>query len=92
MLRIWGKSVLGCLVAFFGAFRVTELVAGYRGNVPDRTLKLSDIQLGPEFVQIALQRPKTDQTGKEALISLGSCVDSDLCLVAEVCQYFVVWG
>lgn len=78
------------LVAFFGALRVSELMACSRTDGSGWALKVTDVQLRPGSVQLVIRHSKTDQKGKGAVISLGSCQDPSLCLVLAVWQYLAL--
>lgn len=80
------------LDAFFGAFRIIELVAGSKSDASCQALCFEDIQLGVTSLQIVLHFSKTDQKGKGALIMLGACKDPALCPVLAVHQYIPCWG
>lgn len=80
------------LVAFLAAFKISELVAGSRNDSSGCILHLADVQLGPRVVQLILHFLKTDQKSKGAVISLGACNDTALCLVLALCQYLAVRG
>lgn len=66
---------------FGRAFRISELVTGFRNDASGRTLCMADVQLDPKALQIILHFSKTDQKGKGSAISLGACDDSALCPV-----------
>lgn len=80
------------LIAFFGAFRVGELVTRSKADSSGRALQMDDVRLGSSSVQFTLRFSKTDQRGKGALFSLGVCDDMALCPVLAVRQYLALRG
>lgn len=48
-------------LAFFGAFRCSELVAGFKGDHSGRALEVSDISTKNSELCIHLHKSKTDQ-------------------------------
>ncbi len=60
------------LLAFFGFFRVSELVAASTGDLSQRACSHSDISFAPDFssLQVHLRTSKTDQLGQGTTTSL----------------------
>ncbi|XP_078533901.1 integrase/recombinase xerD homolog [Lissotriton helveticus] len=74
-------------LAFFGAFRIGELVARSKKEVNSRALLMEDIRLTAESVEILLQSSKTDQIGKGRNISLQRLGNDKYCPVALLATY-----
>lgn len=75
------------LVAFFGALRVSELVAGSRSDRPGTALQLGDVSMWEERISLVIRRSKTDQKGKGALVTLESCAAAELCPVSAMREF-----
>lgn len=71
-------------LAFFGAFRISELLAPSR-SAPGGLL-LEDVVTGPDFLRIRVSRSKTDQLGRGSWVHLRS-VPGDLCPVRLVLHF-----
>lgn len=71
-------------LAFFGAFRVGELVAPSR--MAPGGLLLEDVVAGPDFLRIRVRRSKTDQLGKGSWVHLRA-VQGGLCPVRLVADF-----
>ena len=78
----------GFSVAFFGAFRVGELVSPSK-RVPGGLL-VNDVHLAEGKVVFRLKRSKTDQGGKGVGVSLYSLPGSEACPVGVVREFFKV--
>ena len=73
-------------LAFFGALRVSELVAARPSGVSGG-LEMRDVVVGAEALRIRLRRSKTDQGGRGAWIQLAAAPGSPCCPVALVRAY-----
>ncbi|XP_044132709.1 uncharacterized protein LOC122925411 [Bufo gargarizans] len=74
------------VLAFFGAFRISELVAASRNSVSG--LGFSDVMVSNDKVEILVRKSKTDQYGRGQVVSLHSWVGSEFCPVKLVrCLY-----
>lgn len=71
-------------LAFFGAFRVGELVAPSKRSVGG--LSVDDVVLGPDSVCFKVSRSKTDQLGLGSWVHLRA-VQGDQCPVRLVTEY-----
>ncbi|XP_054854861.1 integrase/recombinase xerD homolog [Eublepharis macularius] len=72
------------MVAFYGAFRVSEIVAGSRSDTSGRALAASDLTCSPRLVTITLRRSKTDQRGRGSTVTLRAARRRVLCPVRAV--------
>ncbi|XP_053144071.1 uncharacterized protein LOC128347973 isoform X1 [Hemicordylus capensis] len=81
-----------CLVAFFGALRISELVASSRSDTSARALQWGDARVERDKVELRLRRAKTDQKGKGATITLAEGTDEGLCPVRAMRDYMAVRG
>lgn len=73
---------------FFGAFRISELVAPSRLRVGG--LVFSDVRCNGLSLKCFLRRSKTDQAGRGALVSLDSLPGSPVCPVGVFLAYQAV--
>lgn len=80
------------LLAFFGAFRIGELVAACKTDESRAALQLSDVVWSPEKLSVWVRRSKTDQVGQGALIELGVCSIKSLCPVGAMRSYLDLRG
>ncbi|XP_054841840.1 integrase/recombinase xerD homolog [Eublepharis macularius] len=69
------------ILAFYGAFRVSELVAGSKGDLSGRAVAFKDVSWSPRRVSIRLRRSKTVQRGKGHVIHLWAARQHSLCPV-----------
>ncbi|XP_054844607.1 integrase/recombinase xerD homolog [Eublepharis macularius] len=74
-------------LAFFGALRVSELVAGSQADTSGRALSFTDVSWSPRQVVITTRRSKTDQRGKGAAICLRAARQGAACPVRAVKAY-----
>ncbi|XP_069089322.1 integrase/recombinase xerD homolog [Pleurodeles waltl] len=74
-------------LAFFGAFRVSELVAPAKSGPTDTCIHRQDVQIGKRNMQILLQKSKTDQLGKGEKIELKCLDDHELCPVCSTREF-----
>ncbi|XP_054855857.1 integrase/recombinase xerD homolog [Eublepharis macularius] len=77
-------------LAFFGALRVSELVAGSRADTNGRALSFTDVAWSPRQVLITIRHSKTDQRGKGAAICLRASRQGPVCPVRAVGAYLRV--
>lgn len=78
------------LLAYFGMFRVSEIVAPSMGNV-DRTLKASNVNVstGGKELSIILEVYKTNQRGYPITLKIPAEIDESVCPVKAVSQYWL---
>lgn len=76
------------LVAFFGAFRMSELVAQSKEDQSFSALLFQDVPFFNFGVVLRVHKSKTDQSGKGCDISLGFCTESELCPVIAIRAFF----
>lgn len=75
-------------LAFFGAFRISELVSPSR--VREGGLRFDDVQCHNVSLTCFLRRSKTDQAGRGVTVSLGSLPGSPMCPVLTFGAYVAV--
>ncbi|XP_067320361.1 integrase/recombinase xerD homolog [Anolis sagrei] len=80
------------LIAFFGALRVSELVATGKTDGSLKALLLSDVKLTQQGLQIFIRSSKTDQRGRGTEVSLAHCEDGDICPVRAVTEFMSARG
>lgn len=80
------------LIAFFGALRVSELVASSKRDTSDRALHLDDVILGTNTILIKIRRSKTDQAGQGKQVQLHGCDDPKLCPIKALASFLEVRG
>nr|XP_060627626.1 uncharacterized protein LOC132772780 [Anolis sagrei ordinatus]XP_060627628.1 uncharacterized protein LOC132772781 [Anolis sagrei ordinatus]XP_060643558.1 uncharacterized protein LOC132782694 [Anolis sagrei ordinatus] len=80
------------LTAFFGALRVSELVALSKSDTSHRALLISDIKVFQDSMEIRVRTSKTDQEAKGQVIRLLKCGEEDLCPVAAMTQFAALRG
>ncbi|XP_075063935.1 uncharacterized protein LOC142151813 [Mixophyes fleayi] len=76
-------------MAFFGAFRVSELVAKSRGH-QESGLQAEHVSLGGGIVSCKIIRSKTDQSGRGAWVQLNRQPNSNICPVNLVSRFMNV--
>ncbi|XP_077161508.1 uncharacterized protein LOC143821444 isoform X1 [Paroedura picta] len=81
-------SAAFCL-AYYGAFRCSELLAPSRSSMGHAALGIEDITSGREGLWVRLHQSKIDQGGKGATIFLPHLKTSSLCLVQWVDRYLL---
>lgn len=74
------------LLAFFGAFRISELVAFNRHS--HSSLLLSDVSLYSNCLYITFRRSNIDPYSKECWIIINQLSDISFC---RVCRFFLIW-
>ena len=75
------------LVMFFAALRISEVVAGGRGDRSRAALQMADVQTEDGAMQLHIHWSKTDQWGKGAWVTLAPCHDVGLCPVRAMDEY-----
>ncbi|XP_078242407.1 integrase/recombinase xerD homolog isoform X1 [Pogona vitticeps] len=80
------------LVAFFGALRVSELVAMGRADTSCMALQLKDVLLQDGLLRIMVRRSKVDQSGKGKQLVLGKCSIRSICPVKAVQEFLEIRG
>lgn len=80
------------LLAFFGALRISELVAASKGHTSSRALFFHDLKMGRRSVEVNIQQSKTDQIGKGRSLVLGKCSEAELCPVTALLAYVSLRG
>ncbi|KAJ1089006.1 hypothetical protein NDU88_002160 [Pleurodeles waltl] len=68
-------------LAFFGAFRASELVANAKSDTSYRALKWGDLKLGVDMIELRVRHSKTDQKGMGVLVRLRGFEDPKCCPV-----------
>jgi len=74
-------------LAYFGLFRVSELVLGRPRGEQANNLQVQDMQLGPDKVNIILRTFKTKQRGQPSTIKLPSDKNKLICPVRALQNY-----
>ncbi|XP_078525049.1 uncharacterized protein LOC144798176 [Lissotriton helveticus] len=74
-------------LAFFGAFRIGELVARSKTETNPRALQMRDVRLTADSVEILLQFSKTDQAGRGRGISVHRLGNDRYCPVALLAAF-----
>uniref|UniRef100_A0ABM5EUS7 Integrase/recombinase xerD homolog n=1 Tax=Pogona vitticeps TaxID=103695 RepID=A0ABM5EUS7_9SAUR len=80
------------LLAFFGAMRISELVALGRNDVSRRALQLEDVAVWDGQVRVRLRSSKTDQYGKGNMVILGQCTLENICPVRAMKEFGIRRG
>lgn len=75
------------LLAFFGALRISKLVASSRTDRSGRVLDRDNVSISGGCVQVLIRSSKTNQLGKRRSITLESCGEVDLCPVRTLSQF-----
>lgn len=78
-----------CL-AFFGAFRISKLVARSKKDASGNALCSKDVQLTSHSFEIRIGKSKTDQAGRGADVVLLPLGNKRYCPVARVREYVAV--
>ncbi|XP_075038929.1 uncharacterized protein LOC142099410 [Mixophyes fleayi] len=73
-------------MAFFGAFRISELVARSRGH-QESGLRAEHVSLGEGILACKIVRSNTDQSGRGSCVQLASQRPSHICLVRLASQF-----
>ena len=61
------------LMAFFGALRISKVVASGKNDKSRLALQWQDVMVEDGRVQIFIRRSKADQLGKGAQLTLAQC-------------------
>lgn len=79
------------LLAYFGLFRISELVACYAYG-PNYNINRGDIYISPDghFVSVSLNRHKTNQCSKATVLKLALEQDKNACPVTALISYINV--
>ncbi|XP_077792013.1 uncharacterized protein LOC144329169 [Podarcis muralis] len=75
------------VIAFFGAFRVGEVVAEATSGGTTRSLLLEDVQLSSSSVTVRVRHSKTYQGGKGTLVKLTASGQQGPCPVKDTRRY-----
>lgn len=78
------------LVSFWGALRVSEVMAMLRADMTGRALKLGDLCFVGGEVCLTIWMSKTDQLRKGSRIELGPCSNVELCPVFALQEYLAL--
>ncbi|XP_060110657.1 vomeronasal type-2 receptor 26-like [Heteronotia binoei] len=78
------------LMAFLGAFRVSELVTLSRNDVSARALQFRDVCLFSDRVSFRVRRSKTDQKQHGCTVAVGTYAERELCPVAAI-RHYIKW-
>ncbi|XP_078240222.1 integrase/recombinase xerD homolog [Pogona vitticeps] len=102
LVELWGtickdgyEKVLfraASLVAFFGAMRISELVALSKSDDSRSALQRADVRIQNDQIILRIRRSKTDQQGRGGQVRLGRCSIEKLCPVRAVIQFVQVRG
>ncbi|KAJ1130826.1 hypothetical protein NDU88_009173 [Pleurodeles waltl] len=74
-------------LAFFGAFRTSELVARSRSDASDRALIWADLKMGQDMAELKVRRSKTDQRGLGVVVRLRVLGDPVCCPIKLLRRY-----
>nr|XP_020646057.1 uncharacterized protein LOC110077393 [Pogona vitticeps] len=95
--ELWGlvcrddyeKALLqaAALIAFFGAMRISELVALGKGDVSRKALQFEDVIVQEDQVIIRIRRSKADQLGRGSQLMMGRCSRESICPVKAVKEF-----
>ncbi len=75
------------LIAFFGLFRIGELVCPSKTEYARSVVRINDVQHKKNTLRITLRFSKTDQTGKTSVITMKGSEGHKLCPVRALCLY-----
>ena len=79
-------------MAFWGAFRVSELVVAAKTDTSLSSLQRKDVVISDEWIVVHLQKSKTDQLRKGQVIALGRCSIQDISSVKATQEYLQLRG
>ena len=87
-------SLFKCIfsLAFFGLFRIGELVCNNKRQPQIKVLHLKDIAFKEESMKVTVRYSKTDQTGKSSSTILKGNKESPLCPVQAMKEYITMRG
>ncbi|XP_077207291.1 integrase/recombinase xerD homolog [Paroedura picta] len=77
-------------VAFFGAFRCSELLAPARWSASSHAVAINDVEVYREHLVITLRHSKTDQRGRGSRITLHRSHHREICPVRNMQAYLSV--
>ena len=80
------------LPAFFGLFRIGEIVADMKDRPQKSVILISNISLKPSFLKIVIRFSKTDQTGKTNSIIFEGQKGNPLCPVEATLEFIKIRG
>ena len=80
------------LIAFFGALRISELVAQGKADKVRAALQWGDVKVQGARVELLIRRSKADQRGKGRQLVLGLCSNKSICPVRAVNTYLEYRG
>lgn len=80
------------LIAFFGAFHISELMARSRSDTSGAALLKEDVAVHGGQIRIVLRWSKTDQRQKGTHVMLCTSADRDLCPVSALSECLVLRG
>ena len=80
------------LVAFFGAMRISELVALGKGDVSRKALQYEDVMVMGDQIIIRIRSSKADQVGRGSQVRMGRCSRESLCPVKAVKEFMSFRG
>ena len=75
------------LLTFFAALRISEVVAGSKGDESRTALQLADVQLRDGVMRLHIHRSKVDQWGKGVSVTLTQCQIATICPVRAMEVY-----
>ena len=75
------------LVTFFGAFRISEVVAASKADTAGRCLMWDDLQLEDNGMRLRLRKSKTDQAGQGTWVAFAPASREELCPIAAMRSY-----
>ena len=97
LAKLWGEICrddyeialfhAAAVIAFFGAMRISELVALSKTDVSGRALQWGDVSLQKGRVICCIRRSKTDQLGKGRQVALGTCSVRKICPVRAIGRF-----
>lgn len=80
------------LVAFFGAFRISELVGASKADKSCTALQRKDAQIFEDRVILHLRKSKTDQAAKGHFVTLSRCWLAEVCPVLALQSFLAKRG
>ena len=75
------------LLTFFGALRISEVVATGKGDTSKLVLQWQNVRLVAGSIQIHIRRSKADQRCKGVYLTVGCCHVEDVCPVKAITSY-----
>ena len=80
------------LLAFLGAFRVSELVRAFKMDQSHSALQMDDVLVFEDWIIVHLRSSKADQMRDGKIISLGCCSILKLCPFRAMQDYKLMRG